>query len=1022
MKKLFFLFPALILCFFIMSGQKSNDDDPRWNNPRTAINLSGEYMPLPSINNDIRQFTYSPKANITPIGVLVTFPNVRVLPSTVTQQSENPIVRNPANPLILFGSSNSAHGSFINSASYVSTDGGVTWHGSDTIRTAILSDQRGDPGPTIDKNGRFIFTHLSSTLNFGSVNGMAANYSTDNGLTWSASVLVASDPNVDKNLAGTDDSPTSPFYGNSYFAWTSFGTSPANGRSARTTDGGVTWSTPVIINATPSGHNAQGHDVAVAPNGNVFVVWTAGVTSSPFTEDFVGVAKSTDGGVTFTATENAFDDNGSRSGSFNGWGIRTNGFPRMAIDKSSSPRRGWIYVVTGELNLAPAGTDADVVLHRSTDNGATWSAGTRVNQDALNNGKVQWFPAVCVDDAGGLNVVYYDNRNFPSSGDSCAVFISRSLDGGSTFTDVEVSDHHFKPKPSTGFGGGYMGDYIGIAASVGKVVAIWMDDKANSPGFFNTWTGALQTAVYPLNPFNLVTPASGTRIVTSVGSTTPVTITWDTSATGATYKWIFGNPVVPPRRLTIPSSTNGITITLGALDALLAANGFTNNGSATDSAVGQYDVWAIKTPGATGPDSLKSTNGPRALTLRRQQVLVSPFALVSPPSGITVITNPVSSTITTFTWRKSGSGVNYKWLFKIGATYTDPATLRIQSNNGGLDTTLSIVNSQLDSIFAGLGVAPGDSVTGQWRVRAYATDSVNSIMPDRTITFRRATLLPLDQDFSSTTFPPPFWGLDAGGGSFQYWTRNAVSGYQVGTGSAKYDFWSAVSTTPLQTLTSNQFPPVTTPGNYLRFNYSHAFYLTGGALANDSCIIESSTNAGTTWTRLIGMGASQTLSSGVNSNPIMSTVGGPFAGAFTPSLASQWATKVYLMPVGTNKIRFVAKSDFGNNLYIDDVTSGTITGIGSPLSLVPAKYELAQNYPNPFNPATKINFSIAKQGLVTMKIYDILGKEIMTLVNEQKPAGNYSVEFNAGNFASGIYFYKIVSGNFTQIKRMMLVK
>ncbi len=100
----------------------------------------------------------------------------------------------------------------------------------------------------------------------------------------------------------------------------------------------------------------------------------------------------------------------------------------------------------------------------------------------------------------------------------------------------------------------------------------------------------------------------------------------------------------------------------------------------------------------------------------------------------------------------------------------------------------------------------------------------------------------------------------------------------------------------------------------------------------------------------------------------------------------------------------------------------TVYGAGNNANLVPNKFELSQNYPNPFNPATKINFAIPKQGLVTMKIYDILGREVRTLVNEVKQAGNYTVDFNASEFSSGVYFYKLTSGDFSDIKRMILVK
>lgn len=519
----------------------------------------------------------------------------------------------------------------------------------------------------------------------------------------------------------------------------------------------------------------------------------------------------------------------------------------------------------------------------------------------------------------------------------------------------------------------------------------------------------------PLSAFNLQTPVAGARLVTSPGSTTPVTITWDTSATGANYKWIFGNPTTATRRLTLPSATNSITTTLGALDIILAANGFTNNGSATDSAVGQWDVWAFKGPGAPGADSLKSTNGPRAITLRRQQVTLAPFTLTAPASGTTIITSPANSSPVTITWSASGTGATYRWLYKTGATYTDPATLRVLSDNAGLTNSLTLRNSQLDSIVAGLGVAPGDSVLGTWRVRAYSSsDSLNSTAPDRQITFRRVGLLPLAQDFESATFPPVFWTLDGTG--TQYWTRATVGGYGTGTGSAKYDFWTAQASTGSQTLTSNQFPPVIATQNYLRFNYAAAYY---SATAIDSCVIETSTDAGTTWTRLIGMYQSTTLSSGVNSNPIMSTVSS--TSQFTPT-AGQWATKIYQMPVGTNKVRFVAKSAYGNNLYIDDITSGGSTGIGTPITLTPDKFELGQNYPNPFNPTTKINFSIPKQSFVSLKIFDMLGREVAQIVNQELTPNVYSFDFNGANLSSGVYFYKLEAAGFSDVKRMMLIK
>ena len=86
------------------------------------------------------------------------------------------------------------------------------------------------------------------------------------------------------------------------------------------------------------------------------------------------------------------------------------------------------------------------------------------------------------------------------------------------------------------------------------------------------------------------------------------------------------------------------------------------------------------------------------------------------------------------------------------------------------------------------------------------------------------------------------------------------------------------------------------------------------------------------------------------------------------------------------------------------------------------RFYLAQNYPNPFNPTTTINYKIPKTSFVTLKIYNVLGKEIATLVNEEKPAGNYNVEFNAKGLSSGIYFYRIRAGEYVQTKKMILMK
>jgi hypothetical protein len=90
--------------------------------------------------------------------------------------------------------------------------------------------------------------------------------------------------------------------------------------------------------------------------------------------------------------------------------------------------------------------------------------------------------------------------------------------------------------------------------------------------------------------------------------------------------------------------------------------------------------------------------------------------------------------------------------------------------------------------------------------------------------------------------------------------------------------------------------------------------------------------------------------------------------------------------------------------------------------IAPKKPYLSQNYPNPFNPITKIDYQIHKDGIVKLVIYDVIGREIVKLVNEMKIAGYYTALFNSVNLSSGIYFYKLEMDGFKDIKRMLLIK
>jgi hypothetical protein len=150
-------------------------------------------------------------------------------------------------------------------------------------------------------------------------------------------------------------------------------------------------------------------------------------------------------------------------------------------------------------------------------------------------------------------------------------------------------------------------------------------------------------------------------------------------------------------------------------------------------------------------------------------------------------------------------------------------------------------------------------------------------------------------------------------------------------------------------------------------------------------------------------------------------------------VSNQWQDVVFVEGQGTT----TEKNSYS---YIDDISSienngkiyyrlkqfdydGSFSFSNEVLVMItPAEYKLSQNYPNPFNPVTRINFQLPYDSHVTLKIYDVVGSEVATLVNEIKVAGNYNFDFNASSLASGVYYYKLQAGDFVQNKKMILLK
>jgi hypothetical protein len=546
------------------------------------------------------------------------------------------------------------------------------------------------------------------------------------------------------------------------------------------------------------------------------------------------------------------------------------------------------------------------------------------------------------------------------------------------------------------------------------------------------------TALNALNPFNLVSPSAGVTVLTSAGNTTPVTISWDTSATGARYNWVFSiDSVSAPRLLTIPSNTNSLTLTLGQIDAALASLGLEPGQSQS----GFWTVWAYKVAGAPGPDSLRATTW-RDITFGRQGITLSAFNLLSPPDNTTLVTLPTNLNPLNIVWSKSGTGaVTYKWFFTAPSLTGSLPTAVFNSNNGGLDTVLTLRVSQIDSLLAGAGIVVGDSLTGEWRVFAYRsqTDSLSSTQTFN-ITLRRgigfsyrvevitqagydslttgtAVSLTGDDSFTTVPMPIPFEFAEVPYSNINICTNGFLN---FGTGSTAFSNNLSATTAPFNVVApfwddlffhpgSNVITDVqgTAPnrvfivqfnnvGRYpstsaWRLNFQTRFYETTNVIE----FIYGGTTPGTeTFTASIGL---------------KGAVGGPgnFVDATTGSTTTA-NNSIAQFPARGLKYRLIP----GQPGF-----SGTNT-----VRTVPKEFKLEQNYPNPFNPTTTIQFAVPSVSDVKLEVFNILGQKVSTLVNRRMKAGMHTVNFNAANLSSGVYFYRLQSGSFVQTKKMMLVK
>ncbi len=362
---------------------------------------------------------------------------------------------------------------------YTTKDGGLTWK---KIKVTSPLGMYGDPVLISTDKGTFYYFHRSDPTGEGSSNEKSLDHivcheSNDGGITWDQGSVIGSNlpKDQDKPWASLDDK------GNLVVTWTQFDkfndTDP-NCQSLillSASSSGKKWSKPLQISQTPGDcsdqdNTAKGGMPAISSDGKMFVSWS--------NQSKIFLDRSFDGSMWLTNDIAVTEQKG-------GWDFkvpghdRCNGMPILMIDKSKSPYRGSLYLTFSDQRNGANNTD--VWFMRSVNYGDNWTSPMKMGIDSV--GQHQYLPWMTVDQTTGyIYIVYYDRRNYTDN--QTDVYLSYSIDGGSSFKNVKISETPFTPTDTI-----FFGDFTNIYAHKGIITPIWtrMDNGKTS-----IWTSVIK--------------------------------------------------------------------------------------------------------------------------------------------------------------------------------------------------------------------------------------------------------------------------------------------------------------------------------------------------------------------------------------------------------------------------------------------------------------------------------------------------------------------------------------------------
>ena len=713
---------------------------------------------------------------------------------------------------------------------------------------------------------------------------------------------------------------------------------------------GTSFSSPVQISGSATGAFSQGVNLAVGPNGDVYAVWAIADNwgTGQYGSDGIGFAKSLDGGGTWQPPSRVFNIQGSRDWWYDKSSTST---PVRMNDFPviAVDRTNGPYHGTIYMVYGSKGTSpdrADIRLSKSTNGGTTWSSPVRVNDD--NTTYDQWFGWITVSPYGRISIIFYDSRNdnSPPVNQMTEVWLAESTDGGASFTNSRVSDIAFEPVPIPGYALGYMGDYLGITSKAGYAYPTWMDNR-----YVVNTVHYYQVFVDLINTYSadLLNLATANRspafFATAYGSVPKVV--YD----GSQWHRLFQEN----EYIAYSSSNNDGT-------------SWTNHQLINSSALSWNSNPSLYYSGGKLHSVYRSdVNGIYYLRGTMAGVWEQPR-----------LVHTVSGQLTGAASVLDASGichVLYGYLSSgpTGNHYVEYGTF----NTADASPTLSGITS----IISGIQVldAPAIGVT-------------------------------------STNEPHVLWR--SGGEIFH---RNKSGGS-----------WSSI------TNVSNTTTPSEAPSIYL--SGSTAYIVWQENLTNNNEIYYRSRSSSGSWGSTVNLSNNSTssvepfISGPVNGEPLVvwaDSAAGNYdikyyfpvsggSGSFASTAAQSHfptfgsraivdGTRVLLSCTdGSSALYLVAndKKDF-SNMSQGKIAIGS-EGENKRLE-ISRSFALFDNHPNPFNPSTTIKFALPEPAVVSLTIYDVLGRKVAELANGQFAAGDHSAIWNASEAASGVYIARLVA-------------